>query len=227
MAQVTINTDQKLYVIPCGDGYTTWGFKNCFEETLQLAQRLKQPLPVEQDLGTMKVYDYHRELISLVNKNGVDLGTWFHLGTNELVKAVLEAARKDRMKVRIFLGDTDPDSPTCGKSWMEEFDTVGYVGRSTGTLKVPILVPPGDNGGCAILDNCIVKITGTSMNVTLYEHPKFYVPEIEIKPVINQDVLNKGYPFRAVVEGKNHANFKTQKKADDWAAYMRGERMKP
>lgn len=224
--EVKVDTIQKLYVIPCGDGWTTWGFQNCFDETYQLAQRLDQPLPVEQDIGTMKVYDYHSELIGLVAKNKIDLGTWFNLKTDPMVKAVLEAARKERMKVRIFYGDTNPESTTGGRSWMEEHDVYGYISRSTGFLKVPLLVSPGDDGGGAILTQCIVKIISSAW-VTLYEHPKFYVPEMTLVDKLDDELVKRGYVVGVDVLGKRHANFKSLKKAQDWMTFMRGGSLKP
>lgn len=69
-------------------------------------------------------------------------------------------------RVRIFLGDT-----TTGKDWCEVYDTIGYIGRSTGTVKIPLMVATARSlGGGAILDHCIVKITIDKE--TVYQHPK-------------------------------------------------------
>ena len=48
---------------------------------------------------------------------------------------------------------------------------VGYIGRSTGTIKVPLLVPPGEIGGSALLDQCIIRID--TPRQVLYQHEQF------------------------------------------------------
>ena len=73
-------------------------------------------------------------------------------------------------RVRIFLGDT-----TTGKDWCEVYDTIGYIGRSTGTVKIPLIVATARSlGGGAILDHCIVKITIDKR--TVYQHPNYHCP---------------------------------------------------
>ena len=73
-------------------------------------------------------------------------------------------------RVRLFYGDT-----TTGKDWFESYDTIGYVGRSTGTVKIPLLVATSRSlGGGAILDHCIVRITIDKQ--TVYQHPNYHAP---------------------------------------------------
>lgn len=225
---VTINAERRLYVIPCGDdGFTCWGFDNAYREACQLAEALNRPVPAESEIGTMSVFNYHRELLKFARENKVDFGTWFDYGTDPMVKAVLEAARLNDMRVRIFYGETDPEKENCGLSWMNEHDMYGSIGRSTGILKFPLLVPPGDDGGCAILTSRIVKIIGTSMCVSLYEHPAFRLPEMVLVDETREDVLEKGYVVGVDVAGERQANFKTRKKANDWIDFMSGRRIKP
>ena len=40
---VTLYTEQSLYVIPCGDGYTCLGFDNARGHADQIAARLERP----------------------------------------------------------------------------------------------------------------------------------------------------------------------------------------
>jgi hypothetical protein len=47
----------------------------------------------------------------------------------------LETDRKNQRKIRLFYGDTQ-----TGQSWFDEHDVVGRIGRSTGSIKVPLLV---------------------------------------------------------------------------------------
>jgi len=85
-------------------------------------------------------------------------------------------------RLRIFYGDTE-----TGRCWMDENDTIGYIGRSTGEIKIPLLIKnTRSHGGGAILDHCIIKIT--SNGHTIYEHPKFNMPEVTFKG--NQDNIS-------------------------------------
>lgn len=219
--EVTINQEQRLYVIPCGDGYSCWGFDNCFNETKQLAERLGKLTMDETFIGTMEVYNYHHELLDIVRKDRIDLGTWFNAKTDPIVKSVIEACRIDRTIVRVFYGHTEPGHPELGRSWMDEWDMYGYISRSTGLTKIPILVAPNGNGGPGLLDACIIKII-TKGGRVLYEHPNFHVPKMEVCP---SDM--EGYVAIVKVEGSVHARFKKPGQAEHWVAVMKGERMKP
>ena len=73
-------------------------------------------------------------------------------------------------RVRIFLGDTK-----TGKDWFESYDTIGYIGRSCGTVKIPLLIRNTRSmGGSAIMEHCIVKITVDKK--TVYQHPNYHCP---------------------------------------------------
>jgi hypothetical protein len=112
--------------------------------------------------------------ISKVNHLGVDFkvanGTFYDSTTPDQVIEVLENARLGCVRLHIDLGD-----PETGKSWGEVNDVRGYVGRSTGERKVPLLLHNTRSmGGGAILTHCIVKITRSdNKNRVLYENPKY------------------------------------------------------
>ena len=54
--------------------------------------------------------------------------------------------------VRISLGETA--DPNIGFDWLEEFESYGYIGRSMGPIKVPLLVANTRSlGGGSILDH--------------------------------------------------------------------------
>src|SRR6186713_1405369 len=98
----------------------------------------------------------------------------YEIQTPDVVVATLERALIQHMKnsrtalpVRFFYGDTDypkfeevhkrPCDP--GLDWMEENETIGWVGRSTGEKKIPLLIPTLDSsGGGSILDGSIVRL---------------------------------------------------------------------
>ena len=98
-------------------------------------------------------------------------GISFDKSTPDQVCRILANYCGDRsQRVRIFLGDT-----TTGKDWFERYDTIGYIGRSTGTVKIPLMVSTARSlGGGAILDHCIIKITIDKR--TVYQHPNYHAP---------------------------------------------------
>ena len=148
--------------------------------------------------------------------------TCYHVETPEKVVNVLEKARLARTRIRIFFGDTE-----TGRDWLEEFETVGYIGRSCGEIKVPLLLNNSrSTGGCAVLDHCIVKImVGREV---LYRHPHYHLGSLTIgscPTVIGDTVMAKaGYTTGVYVDGSNVANFKTGEKAQRYVAFLRGER---
>lgn len=94
-------------------------------------------------------------------------GTSYHKETSEEVIAVLNSAIVKRNRLRFWYGKD-------GQSWDEENDVCGYIGRSTGNNKIPLLIHSRRSyGGGALLDNCIVKIVDTKTKRTLYIHPQF------------------------------------------------------
>ena len=98
-------------------------------------------------------------------------GISFDKSTPDQVCRILANYCGDRsQRVRVFYGDTK-----TGKDWFEFYDVIGYIGRSTGTVKIPLLIHSSRSlGGVAILDHCIVKITIDKREV--YKHPNYYAP---------------------------------------------------
>jgi len=101
--------------------------------------------------------------------------TTYHDETPETVIDILETARIARVggqgfRLRFHWGDTE-----TGLDWGDTYHVEGYVGRSTGTSKIPLLIWNSRSyGGGAILDNCIVKIATARGKRVLYEHPKYH-----------------------------------------------------
>lgn len=102
--------------------------------------------------------------------------TYYDKETPDALIEVLERARANKTRLKIYLGDNE-----TGKDWMEEDSKMGKVGRSTGPIKIPLLIKnlPSTGGG-AILTQCIVKIVTSPQRVLLYQHPKYYQPEMRI-----------------------------------------------
>ena len=70
---VTINEEQRLFVIPCGKGYTCLGFDVCKERSDKLAGWLAgrvsiRIVPKEELTGTMEAYNRYTELTRLASE---------------------------------------------------------------------------------------------------------------------------------------------------------------
>lgn len=137
-------------------------------------------------------------------------GTCYHAKTPKKVINLLEKLRKECAEVRIFYGDAE-----TGQSWHDEFDVVGHIGRSTGTIKIPLLVPVGDSGGPGLLDHCIIRID--SRKGTLYQHKKFRVGDMTLSKT--QDVK---YPWEVFIDNVLHAQFEFNAQAITFMDFLQG-----
>ena len=87
-------------------------------------------------------------------------GTAYHIDTPDNLVEILERIRQQQTRVVVDYGDT-----ATGKSWGEIHDTTGRIGRSTGRIKIPLLIYSSRSwGGGALLDNCIVGIKHANQN---------------------------------------------------------------
>ena len=141
-------------------------------------------------------------------------GTHYDSRTPDKLVVELEKARRGKDFVRIFLGDAE-----TGRDWLEEYDVCGFIGRSWGERKVPLILKShSSTAGPAILDYCIVKMMVNGRVV--YRHPKYVTPTFE-------SVQSKEPGFTDVIaNGDTIARFKTADKAEKWIAFMLGKRMR-
>ena len=136
-------------------------------------------------------------------------GTTFHTETPIAVCNILNDAISSRLskRIRIFFGDKE-----TGKDWNEFYDTIGYVGRSTGLIKIPLMIHnTRSTGGGAILDHCIVKITVDKK--TVYQHPKYHCP-----------IVIKDCSVIDTEDNKVIANCKDAEMAKRYFDYLKGTR---
>jgi hypothetical protein len=153
--------------------------------------------------GNNNIITYERE-----NKDA----TAYHKDTPMEVRRVLDNVMISRDRIRIFYGED-------GKDWHEDFDIMGYVSRSTGNIKIPLLIHNSRSiGGGAILDHRIVKIMEGYR--ILYQHPKYNAGEFSELPSDLGD-----YHTNVYIDGKLHARFKKPGQARRWIDFMTGKRM--
>lgn len=93
----------------------------------------------------------------------------YHKDTNKKVVEALEYCRKNRIRVKLNLGNIE-----TGESWNDVYDVTGYIGLSKGfEAYFPILVyNTRSMGGGSILDHCILEIKASKGGKIFYKHDK-------------------------------------------------------
>lgn len=228
---LTINTAQRQYVLNTGSGVSCLGFDVALGMVTKLSEVMGCPMP-QAELGSEDLYQAYEDLIQRFKSHPASQKTWFQPGTDKAVERMLERARKEDRVLRLFYG-----SPKTGYDWCEENDVVGFVGRSTGVTKCPLLMRAyrgsyfarleSDNYGTAIGCPSIVRIIDVLTEEELYRCPQYQMPVFSIQPAI--DLYKKaGLHFSVLREdsttmpGINVANFHTQYRAEEYIAFMRG-----
>lgn len=223
--QVTLNTDQNLFVIKSGNSVSCLGFEEAFNQSKELASRLLARginviAPLLSEKGTLQQYTHYQELLKsyhLIKDNK----TWFDSSTPAKARKALESLRLSGNKARVFIGDTE-----TGRDWLEEFDTIGRVARSSGAMKTPLLISEKEYGGPALLTSCVLRIIDLDTKEELYRHPKYFVPKMEFTEAASYDKAI-GYTHSVLVENERgdmelRSNFKSIGQAAHWLAFMQG-----
>jgi len=129
-----------------------------------------------------------------------------------------ERYRVSGATVRVVMGD-----PDTGCDWLEEHHVLGTIGRSTGPMRVPLLIEPGERAGMAILTRCIVRIIDWDSQREVYVHPGYTVPAMVIAP--EEEPADARWPV--TVDGQVHARFKDYGQAASYFGFMRGLSVDP
>ncbi len=146
-------------------------------------------------------------------------GTFYDTRTPEEVIRVLESARLNRTRLHISLGETTDDRGKLGRDWLEEHDITGYVSRSMGPIKVPLLVANRKSlGGFALLDHCIVRIRTAAGGRVLYQHHAYHYGVLELRWKFEPVELPDGRVLTVDVlqDGVVHASFENMAQARRW-----------
>ncbi len=219
MNRVTLNPEQQLYVVAFDGGVSCLGFDNARAHANQIAEELGRPELAfsASDHAALTGYAKYLQATQAWGESALNRRTYFDPGTAPELARTLESCRKAGNKVRLVLGDT-----TTGESWLDEYDVVGTIGRSTGSLKVPLLIEDGEYGGGAILTACVLCIIDWRSGRTRYRHPAYQAPDLGIKPT--DDAVD---PWAVLLHDKEIARFKDIGKAGAYLAFMRGETVEP
>ncbi len=218
--RVTINAERgELFIISTGLGYSCLGFDVVLDNLRELAARGVATGPIlESERGTLAQYDQYQAATEAYARSG-DRRTWFNFRTPERIRKLLERCRKDNILVRVFYGDTE-----TGRDWLCEHDTIGRIGRSMGPFKAPLIVPDGECGGPAVLDQHIVKMVDVASGYVLYKHPKYREPELGIRML---DAPIRAADGHSITHGvwaglTQQAGFSSYAQAAAWVAFMAG-----
>lgn len=234
--EVTLNQQERQFVIKTGNSVSCMGFDVVYAQACELYLRLQKAVrkakmatpgvmhlvrPRKSQVGSDAQYTLYRAMLAGYAKLN-DNSTWFDGRTPKKVQQVLESARKSGAKIRIFYGDSD-----TGCDWLEELDTVGQVSRSSGSMKVPLLVAPGSYGGLAVLTHCIVRIIDVNSGAEIYRHPLYRQPELSIN-VAASFLQEEGYSHsvkKVCTDGElqTMASFNSYGQAAHWVAFLAGE----
>jgi hypothetical protein len=236
MQNVTVNADQRLYVIPGGGGYSCLGFdvvrdnanhmlgllmrRVRGQEALPLDTELPHPLYVGADeRGSIGAYDKYLRVHEMWRASPVAGDTYYGPGTPAPVRKILERYRKDREReLRLWYG-----APDTGYDWCSEFEVLGHIGRSCGYVKVPLLVPEGESGGGAILTACILRLMDVSTGRELYRAANYQPPKL----AVCADQRRGHLPWAVERDGTVQAGFEREADAHAYVAFMHGAVTRP
>jgi hypothetical protein len=213
--QITLNTEQKLYVIATTTGCSCFGFDNARDHAHQIAERLGRAdlAFADIDYAALSGYQKYEEAVLAWSRSAQSKQTYFDPGTERKAATVLESCRQTGNKVRLVLGNT-----VTGEPWLNEHDVVGKIGRSSGHLKVPLLMEDGESYCGAILTVCLLAIIDWTSGRTLYRHAAYRETDLSLKPTDNPD-----RPWAVLHLNEVIAQFKDVGKACAYLAFMRGE----
>lgn len=118
-------------------------------------------------------------------------GTSYDQRTPDEVIRVLENARLNRTRLHVSLGETE--GPQAGKDWLEESFVTGFIGRSTGTIKIPLIVHNRRSlGGPGLLDHCVIRVRTAAGGRVLWQHPRYHHGLVQIRNKAEPVVLPDG-----------------------------------
>ena len=220
-----LNLEQRLYIIAnAGGGFSCFGFDNCFAEVKHLACLMKLPEPDASMLGTRECYALHRSLVGQYATHPVSKKTWYRPGTPAKIAKILEAARasyedfrEQGTMLRLFYGCTK-----TGRDYCEQFSTVGFVSRSMGPMRVPLLIEPllddernitTGSFGDAINTAGIVRIVDVRRAQEVYRANNYVLPQFRLGEASGS------------VKPAVQAYLDTEEQAAQWIAFMQGFRV--
>jgi len=211
-----INPKQRLYVLRERGGFSCLGFDVARDRTMMYLTLMGHALPDSVPYGNREAFELYQSIEQQYIDHPASKATTFDPHTPDRVKSILEDARLKHFRLRIYIGDSE-----TGLDWNEVHDVLGYIGRSMGPIRVPLLLRTrASSGGPAILTACIVKLQSAGDRRVLWQHPAYHTRTFSIGPAVNE-----GYTEAAYRSGSLHAQFKKSGDAGKFIDKMLGRRM--
>lgn len=139
----------------------------------------------------------------------------FNAKTSQAVQNAITSAYNSGARVRVWYGDT-----ITGEAWLEEYEVTGKIGRSSGEVKIPLLIKNSRSlGGGALLDSAIVRIDNIATRRTLYKHPQFSTGDLVKCAPTSEDFLEA-----VSKDGETVAQFSKPGQAARYIDFMTGKR---
>lgn len=219
MNNVTINNQQRLFVIESEGGVSCLGFDVVDEQRRYIAAELKIELH-DAAIGTLEAYEQHQSLVRLWCEKAKEDKSMIFFGSLSVPLALQKVLRKlvkTTELVRIMLGD-----PATGTVWMEEHDVVGSIGLSMGPMRVPLLVPEGERYGMTLLCDNVLMVKNWETSEVLFSRP-FTLPSLRVIAAHTAD----GARFDVIDDKGTLAGFDAACKAYAYMAFMAGACVNP
>ena len=177
--------------------------------------------------------NYETKIIHFANGDSYEYvncdGTWFTYGKNiqneewkykenKSLWKILSSLINSGRRVRIWYVDTE-----TGRSWNIESEFSGTIGRNCGKIAIPFLRKNSrSHGGVALLDSFIIRIDDIEDKRTLWKVPNFHVEDMKVYEIFGEYRVEKLSEDSG--EWEVQASFKTEQRAFNYVAFMRGER---
>jgi len=158
-----------------------------------------RPLQRFNEFLTTKNKTMKTETINGKSYKVTESNTYYYENTPDKVIDILERARYRGDRIQLFYGDIK-----TGKNWNEENDTIGTIGKSTGMVKMPLLIATKrSTGGGSILTDCIIGIK-QGKNI-LYKAENFIENGYKI---VDSDL--QGYAKNTLIDGEIYGRHRTE-----------------
>jgi hypothetical protein len=215
-----IDAERQLFVLKEGDGYSCLGFDVARDRTRQYAELLGESLPEPLPYATTEALKLYEEVERRFAKSHVArTTTLYDPNTPSKLTSVLEEARRNKTRLRLFYGDRE-----TGRDWNEENDIEGYLGRTMGSIHAPILLKTkSSSGGGIILSACIVKVVATTTKHILWQHARYHILPFTIADAPNENSATSEWPIEVLRAGEVHARFKNRQNAEKYIRKMTGQ----
>lgn len=120
------------------------------------------------------------EYIEKRYKKSLQTKLHYHFDTPDKIIDILDYAHDNDIRLRFYYGDSK-----TGLDWGENHYIKGYVGKSTGQIKIPLVIYNKRSfGGISLMDHCLVKIETTKNHQLLYVHPYYHTKSQQNQPEI-------------------------------------------